>query len=84
LNLSLQPFNRFLVLSNGPLELKVSIKAAQTSNQNAQQDRAKDNQKERNFRYLKELIIRKRGETKPNDNLLRVLQEEKDADDQDH
>jgi cytochrome P450 len=62
----------------------VFIEVSQTPNQNSQQDRAEDNQKERDFRYLEELIIRKRGEAKPNDDLLRVLQEEKDADDQDH
>ena len=83
LNLSLKSFNRFLVLSNGPLQLKVFIKVSQTPDQNSQQDRTEDDQKERNFSYLKKLIIGERGEAKPNHNLLRVLQEEKDADDQD-
>jgi cytochrome P450 len=62
----------------------VPIEVSETPNQNSQYDRAKNNQKERNVRYLEELIISKRGEAKPNDNLLRVLQEEKNADDQDH
>ena len=84
LDLTLQSFNCFLVLSNGPFQLKVFIEVSQTPNQNSQHDRAEDHQKKGNFRYLEKLIICNRGEAKPNDNLLRVLQEEKDADDQDY
>jgi hypothetical protein len=62
----------------------VPIKVSETPNQDSQYDRAKDDQKERDVRYLEELIISKRGEAKPNDHLLGVLQEEKDAGDQDH
>jgi hypothetical protein len=53
--------------------LKTSIKVTQTPHQNAKKDGAEDDQKERNFRNFKKLILRERGETKPNSNLIRVL-----------
>ncbi len=62
----------------------MSIKAAQTSDQNSKDDRTEDHQEEWDVRDFEELMIRKRGKAEPDDHRLCVLHKEKDADDQDN
>jgi len=79
LDLSLQPFNRFLVLTKGLFELKASINVTHSPSQDSQKNGAKNNQeeRERNFWNFKPLIILC-GENEAKGDLASILNGKKD------
>jgi hypothetical protein len=82
LNFSLQPLDRFLILSKSFFELKTPVEVTYPPDQDSQKNKAKDNQKKRksDFWNFEPLVIRHGEENEPKGNRVLILNAKKEKE----